>query len=1698
MSRSARLAALLAGALTLAAATARAEDVRVREPAPSVERQLSGDEPFQEWMQDPSVLERQAGDRLEEQLVVGDRVETVKLSNLVPPIYFESGVAKISPAYIQALRRILDSMRHLENVRLHLVGHADEQRLSERLASVYGDNAGLSRERAGEVAEFIQAALALPPEAISFEWAGDSQPIASNATAEGRARNRRVEVEVWYDELREELGVEEVVVPEEIKRVKVCRMETVCKVRYREGHERRARIRNLVAPLRSQSGAAGVPEAFVAQVAEALGNLSDKSNVTVKFVGFTDDAPLEGREERLYGNHLALSRARAFRVARAVQESLALPSSAVESEGRGMARPLASNATESGRALNRRVEVEFWHDDPLQELPDGLQPCPDPPEAEIVTRVYDPPWGRLEPLRIVDGEAVVPAGYASALRRAMDELEGRERVRLRFVGYTGNRALDRRTARVYGDDVGLSAARARRTLQTFQEEMQLLDAEVEHEGRGFVHSKDVVNAGFLQEQDSLVEVQVVYDELAILDDPEALEITPIQRELTPQHPLALNLMRISVDGVPVDDPGRSSADVQRCTDVALARTDIRFRFEGADPTPRLAVSASLSSLEVGPLDAPSVAEGGPKPAAVLFRAYSNYGHFIERSEVRVFERGASLRAEPLAVVPVGEDGKAEWRPPLQRLAAPVRELSFVLRAYDAEGRFDETAPQPLWLARPGGLGFRPREAAPGTDPDPTLSAYGENTLARQNILLGNAGRVAVHGRGIPADHQVFFAGEPVPVDASGSFVAEALLPAGMHTVEVAVLDPEGNGELFLRDLELDQSDWFYFGLADLTFAANQTNGAAEALAAPDAPFDYDSYADGRFAFFVDGSFGDDWGLTASADTREGPLEEIFSNFLDKDPQSLLRRIDSDYFQPTFGDDGTVDETAPTSGRFYAKLRKGLNHAMWGNFKLGYLENELAQVDRGLYGANVRYQTEATTRFGEKRVAIDGFAAEPGTVASRQDFRGTGGSLYFLRHQDLLVGSERLRIETRDKDSGLVKSVAHLKPTDYDIDYLQGRILLAAPLGATIDDGLLVRDEGIHGDEAWLVVQYEFSPGFGDVDALATGGQGHVWINDYLRLGAVANHNDEEGSASSLYGGELTLRKTSDSWLKLQVGRSEGQLSSTLVSRDGGFEFEGEDGPDLADAEGIAYRADLSVGFPDFIDALEGKLSFYYQRAEAGYSAPGQTALTDTDQYGGTFEWEVNDRLSVAAEADRRMEEEGLQTLAAEVDVGYRVTDRWNLSAGVRYDERQDESPTVPLTQEEGARTDGVIEVAYDSGARWQSYGFAQFTLQKSGERRENKRFGAGGRYRLSDRVVLDAEVSHGDLGPAAQIGTRYQQSEGSELYLNYSLENERLYQGLGGRVGNLVSGARTRLSDSSSVFVESRMQHSNTALGLSRAVGVQLTPNQRWSISANWENGTLFDSRSFAETQRVAGGGRVGYAWDKVRFSSGVEYRFDESEQPDGSMSERTTWLFRNSLNVQVSPSWRLLGTFDHAFSDSSLGAFFDGGFTEAVLGYAYRPVTHDRLNVLAKYTYFDNVPTTDQLTPQEGSVEFLQRSHILSLDVDYDLTSYLTLGTKYAYRLGQASLERENPEFFSNDAHLFVVRGEWRFLKNWESSLEGRVLYLPASMESRSGALITLYRYLGRNFKVGVGYNFTDFSDDLTDLSYDHQGVFFNVVGTL
>jgi hypothetical protein len=904
---------------------------------------------------------------------------------------------------------------------------------------------------------------------------------------------------------------------------------------------------------------------------------------------------------------------------------------------------------------------------------------------------------------------------------------------------------------------------------------------------------------------------------------------------------------------------------------------------------------------------------------------------------------------------------------------------------------------------------------------------------------------------------------------------------------------------------LAKSDWFYVGIADVTASKAFVNGPAQIVTNDNSGhYDNNLSLDGRFAFYTHGKFGHNWQLTASADTLEGPVGSLFSNFVQKSPDAIFRRINPDYYYPSYGDDSTSEEGAPTLGKFYAKLKKDEHYGLWGNFKLAYTENSLAHVDRTLYGANIHLQPGEVTSFGEKRLMLDGFAAQPGTVAGRDEFRGTGGSLYYLRHQDILTGSDRVRIEVRDKASGLVISVKNLTPVlDYTIDFLQGRVLLTSPLSAVVNDNLLVVSDLGSGNEAYLVVRYEYSTGFEEISKLSTGGQVQYWLGDYIKLGATSNKSEEVGSESRLKAYNVTLRKNAETWLKVEKSTSSGLGTSTLGSNDGGFNFASNSNVATivrpTDGQYGAQRIDASIGFNELYKRANGKATFYSQLIEAGYSSPGLSTPTNITQFGGSAISSVSEKVDVRLKADKKLQEFALSTSAVEVNADYKQNQNWTLSAGIRGDSRTDNSPAVPLTQVQGVRTDLIARAGYDSRDRWNTYGYLQDTVKNTGNRETNSRIGAGGGYQLSERFRVNGEISSGDLGVGARLGTEFLYSDKTTTYLNYALENERTFNGVKARNGNMTSGVKSHYSDTTSVYAEEKYSHGDVPSGLTHSTGIEYAPDDRWNFAAHVDNGTLRDNRSGAKIERSALGTTVGYGFDAIKIVSAVEYRLDQTQSPlDLSFSERTNWLTKNSLKYQLSPDWRLIGKLNYSASKSSLGEFYDGTYTEAVFGYGYRPVTNDRLNTLLKYTYFYNLPSTGQVTVANTAAAFVQKSHIFSVDALYDLTRTWTLGGKYAYKLGQVSVDRVNPEFFDSRAHLYIARLDYHFAHKWDFLVEGRLLTLPDAYDSRSGFLLGIYRELDSSIKLGAGYNFTDFSDDLTDLSYTHHGVFINLVGKI
>ena len=174
-------------------------------------------------------------------------------------------------------------------------------------------------------------------------------------------------------------------------------------------------------------------------------------------------------------------------------------------------------------------------------------------------------------------------------------------------------------------------------------------------------------------------------------------------------------------------------------------------------------------------------------------------------------------------------------------------------------------------------------------------------------------------------------------------------------------------------------------------------------------------------------------------------------------------------------------------------------------------------------------------------------------------------------------------------------------------------------------------------------------------------------------------------------------------------------------------------------------------------------------------------------------------------------------------------------------------------------------------------------------------------------------------------------------------------------------------------------------------------------------------------------------------------------------------------------------------------GGRADGRFVEASLGLAYRPVANDKLNVLGKVTFLHDLPSQGQLTLRND-----ERSAVVSLEGLYDVTKRIGLGGKYAYKLAALRAERDGGPWFRTQTHLGVVRARFHVIKSWDLVGEYRMLAVTEAADVRHGPMVAIYRHIKENFKVGVGYSFTDFDDDLTNLDYNSHGWFVNFVGKL
>ena len=669
--------------------------------------------------------------------------------------------------------------------------------------------------------------------------------------------------------------------------------------------------------------------------------------------------------------------------------------------------------------------------------------------------------------------------------------------------------------------------------------------------------------------------------------PGAAITTPVgnNTERAPSTPALTNGFAISVNGAPqVGEP--RLIDLQRKADLALAAADVQVRFDGLETERRL--------------DAQVIRTEGE--AAVVFQSRLNYPAFVARGEIHIIDPAASGGARTLQVLPIQPGGRVAAELPAGD------NLVFLHRVYDAQGRFDETYSLPL-SARDK------RDLATGETQE-----EGSSTLKRTGIRI-DGGAITVSGTNLPPNTRVRTLGEVVTTDDEGRFVLQRFLPVGDHAVGISASTVD-----LTREVAIPGSEWFYVGIVDITLGwrdGDDTDASGRRLDS--------TYDSGRIAGYVRGRTADGTRITISVDTQEEELDDIFRNLDRRDPRSLLRRLDPDDLYPTYGDDSTLVETAPTSGRFYIKVEKSGNFILWGDYKANIGNSTYIRNERTLYGVQAHAETNAVTEGGEARASLDLYAAQPDNLPQRDVFRGTGGSVYFLSRQDISLGSETLSIEIRDPNTNRVLSREVLSyGIDYDINYVQGVVRLTRPLSAYSSAGHLVTTNPNGDDNVNLIVQYEWTPNTRDIDSYAYGGRAEVWATDKLRLGVTGQSEETGTDEQQAVGVDLRWQHSDRTWIEAEIARSDGPGFGNFTSTDGGLtgtRNPGEDGS--GNAYRLAAQADLQeAGLP-----TPGLVGGYFERRDAGFTSLDY-AIQSTETLWGVYgEADLNQRFRYQFYAD---------------------------------------------------------------------------------------------------------------------------------------------------------------------------------------------------------------------------------------------------------------------------------------------------------------------------------------------------------------------------------------------------------------------------------------------------------------------------------
>jgi len=1053
----------------------------------------------------------------------------------------------------------------------------------------------------------------------------------------------------------------------------------------------------------------------------------------------------------------------------------------------------------------------------------------------------------------------------------------------------------------------------------------------------------------------------------------------------------------------------------------------------------------------------------------------------------------------------------------------------------------------------------------------------------------------VRGRAAP-DSVVTVNGEIVPVDPlTGRFETRAKLAEGPGQIVVEAKDSLGNVARLRRDVRVDSSGWFVLLLADT--AVGQDGALLDERSATTSLTLGPAFLYGRGVAYVKGRFTGptlfrDYDLTLHLDTRRFDDDVFFRDVLDPDR-----------FMPAWGDSSFEVQEARSGIPLFVELKADTSTLSVGSVRTDIVGGDLLRYQRARTGAQLVFDRgwldpiDVSQRMADVVVdpAKDPFRTRATTFVAggggerhaRVELMGTGGSVYFLRHERLVEGSERVAVIVRDGVTGAeIARAFKQRNVDYTIRYDEGRVLMKEPVQA-FADGAFISNHNLgqvaSGHRVFVEVEYEHRDDR-RLQGLAGGADVTQKMFGLVDLGgSYVVEGREDGDLAYQVGGlRARIAKDEGTFLKAELLMSQSVDAGNFVSFDGGLTY-GALGQSLdtkatrvgstiypAERAGAGFKIDGQWRFGDVVGrgADDGVARAYYQALQPGFFGGGGGIVEQGQtKWGGEVAYRVtaNDELRLRYDgvladinpfepvaAPRTLHRQlGTGRYARTLVPGLRVAGE--LGYGYTGDSG---SFGPPVDDGAPARATDFHTVITAAGVDWQVIEPLTLSLKQEvivlGDPNQLRAWNdhlvthAIARYALTDDLSVDGGASVRWSGEnQVHAGVGYRLNEGSRVYVS---ERVGMLPAPGtGTMGfsqTTVVGGETELAKGSTAYAEYQLQSAFSSEQTRGVVGLK----NRWALpfglalSLNYERITTLGGTTAALTQSGAvapaaftdatfyaapgqnGGGSflhgdgsrdaasAGIEWrreDLFLITQRLELRYDNFAEDRGGHD--TAWvLSMTSMALKLSPELSLLSRYNLALAQDLALSQRVAYLEEGSVGAAFRPITHDWLSVLTKLSRRVDIRP---LGLDGGSVDDTA-IHAFSVEPIVELPWGVQLVEKLALKHMSVALD-DVPQADALTA-LWINRVNLRTLTllrrvgvdpglpgELDLGLEYRVLSGLSYAGLEHGALVELQVAPLEQLRIGVGYNFTRFSDNETERSgleggaVDRSGFFVRAVGS-